>query len=255
MIAKYSQILPNLQKGIYIDREYPIEIEFQCKALRPILTAARKIPSLKKKCKLEGATLKIKGKRYNLKTLHKLPPELDVFKLSSKTNEETNVVGFFGQLNPLSNFHYAPFKYNGINFHSSKQLIQYQKSLFAKDTECCNRILATDTAIECKLLSSKIQNLDAEAWDDTAKEACKPGIRCKFQQNPILMDCLLNTGDKTIVECAKDVVWGNGVPLAMDHCLDSTKWLSQGGILGEILTEIREEEKSNRTTQDAMMMN
>ena len=133
----------SLREGIYLDKEYPIEIEYQQKVLRPILKAARKIPSMKKKCKLEGATLHIKGCPYNPRTLHKLPKELNVFKISSKSDE--NTVGFFGQLNPLSNFHDASFVLNGITFHSSEQWIQYQKALFAKDTESCNKILDSKT--------------------------------------------------------------------------------------------------------------
>ena len=241
-----------LRSGLYLEHEYPAEIEYQRKVLRPILTAARKIPSMKKKCKLEGATLKIKGKHYTLNTLHKLPPELNVFKLSSKINEETNIVGFFGQLNPFSNFHDAPFKCDGIQFHTSEQYIQYQKAQFAKDIESCNKILAATTALQCKILSSKITNLNTEAWDLVAKDKCKAGIQCKFEQNPRLMEILLDTKDMTIVECAKDELWGTGRALANDDCLDPTQWHSQG-ILGEILCEIREEERIKRNSEQTLM--
>ena len=233
----------SLREGIYIDREYPIEIEYQRKVLRPILQAARKLPAFKKKCKLEGATLHLKGKPYTLKTLHKLPKELNAFKISSKTDDTT--VGFFGQLNPLSNFYDAPFKHEGILFHSSEQWIQYQKAIFAKDIESCNKILASKTAIECKILANQISEVDVDAWNEVAKQRCMPGIVCKFRQNPRVMESLLNTGDKIIVECAKDKVWGTGWPLASEHCLDQVRWHSQG-ILGEILCEIRADERTRR---------
>ena len=206
---------------------------------------------MKKKCKLDGATLKIKGKHYTLKTLHKLPPELNVFKLSSKTDEEHKIVGFFGQLNPLSNFHDAPFTLDGIQFHTSEQYIQYQKAQFAKDIESCNKILNTSTARECKNLSSQITNLNVDAWETVAKECCKPGIQCKFEQNPRLMECLLETNDMTIVECVKDELWGTGKTLVSEDCLDSTQWHSQG-ILGEILCEIRTDEQTRRNNEQPM---
>ena len=230
----------NLREGVYVDREYPLEVEYERKVLRPILKAARKILAMEKKCKLEGATLHIKGRPYNIRTLHKLPKELNVFKISSKSNSDT--VGFYGQLNPLSNFHFAQFTHEGITFHSSEQWIQYQKALFASDIESCNKILATKTAIECKLLSHKIEDLNGDAWDDVAKSRCKPGIFAKFNQNPKLMESLLRTKNKTIVECAKDTLWGTGYALSNDDCLLSSNWHNQG-ILGEILEEIREEEK------------
>ena len=241
----------NLREGVYIDREYPMEIEYQRKVLRPILQAARKILSMKKKCKLEGATLHIKGKHYTLKTLHKLPKELDAFKISSKTDDYA--VGFFGQLNPFSNFHDAPFELDGIRFHSSEQWIQYQKSIFAKDIDSCNKILASKTAIECKIISNQMKDLDIDAWNEIAKQKCKPGIVCKFRQNPRIMERLLNTSDKIIVECAKDTLWGTGMALANEHCLDQVRWHSQG-ILGEILCEIRAEERSRRHQSENVPM-
>ena len=241
----------NLREGIYVDREYPLEVEYERKVLWPILKAARKIPSMEKKCKLEGATLHIKGRPYTVRTLHKLPKELNVFKISSKCNSE--VVGFYGQLNPLSNFHNAQFTHEGITFHSSEQWIQYQKALFTSDIESCNKILATKTAIECKLLSHKIEDLDADAWDEVAKTRCKPSIAAIFVQNPKLMESLLRTKNKTIVECAKDTLWGTGYALANDDCLISTNWHNQG-ILGEILEEIRGEELDKTHRQDTPMV-
>ena len=239
----------NLREGIYADREYPLEVEYERKVLRPILKAARKIPAMEKKCKLEGATLHIKGRPYTVRTLHKLPKELNVFKISSKSNSDT--IGFYGQLNPLSNFHPAPFVHEGITFHSSEQWIQYQKALFASDIGSCNKILTTKTAIEAKLLSHKIEDLDSDAWDEVAKTRCKPGIAAKFHQNPRLMESLLRTKDKKLVECAKNTLWGTGYALSNDDCLVSTNWHNQG-ILGEMLEEIREEEKTK--IQEVPMM-
>ena len=53
----------NLRKGIYIDREYSKDIEYQRKLLRPILQAAKRTKGLERKCKLHGASLEIKGKK------------------------------------------------------------------------------------------------------------------------------------------------------------------------------------------------
>ena len=65
----------NLRKGVYIDREYSADVEYQRKLLRPILQAAKRTNGLEKKCKLQGASLEIKGKKITTKTLHKLPKE------------------------------------------------------------------------------------------------------------------------------------------------------------------------------------
>ena len=51
------------------------------------------------------------------------------------------------------------------------------------------------------------------------------------------------TCGKRIIECTKDPVWGCGMPLKDDDCLNSTKWTSQG-IMGEMLEEIRDDLKA-----------
>ena len=66
------------------------------------------------------------------------------------------------------------------------------------------------------------------------------------------MDVLINcTQHKTIVECAPDSVWGTGVPLGKLDCLNKNNWINEdGGILGEILTEIRDEEIGLRRQEE-----
>ena len=63
----------NLRKGIYIDKEYSSEVEHQRKLLHPILQAAKRTKGFEKKCKMQGASLEIKGRKITTKTLHKLP--------------------------------------------------------------------------------------------------------------------------------------------------------------------------------------
>ena len=83
--------------------------------------------------------------------------------------------------------------------------------------------------------------MDESKWEEEAGNICLPGIRAKFYQNPMAMDTLLyKTGNKRIVKCASDHLWGNGMPLGNPACLDSTKWISQG-ILGQMLECIRSE--------------
>ena len=90
----------------------------------------------------------LKGKPYTVYTLNQLPEELNVFKVTSKEDQDT--VGFFGQLNPLSNFHPASFQLEGIDYISSKQYIQASKAKYFGDYETFNKILGSTTSIECK---------------------------------------------------------------------------------------------------------
>ena len=225
-----------LKQGIYIDREYSYEDEQIRKKLRPILCAARKIPDYKKKCKMEGTTLVLKSKKYDLSNLDSLPDELNSFNITSKQDDRT--FGFFGELNAFSNFHPVKFTLEGCEYHLSEQLIQYNKSKFFGDVETCDKILECKSALECKLQSKTIKNYDHEKWTQNAKRLCEEGIKAKFLQNAAIRDILLSTKDKTLVECCNDKLWGNGVSLYDDKCLDCSAWNSQG-ILGEILEMVR----------------
>ena len=90
------------------------------------------------------------------------------------------------------------------------------------------------------------QKLRWKKWEQVAKDICKPGIKQKFQMNHKPRCMLLDhTKNKLIIECAKDTLWGTGVPLDNEKCLDSSMWKGHGakkqGIMGEILCEIRNE--------------
>ena len=87
----------------------------------------------KKQSRLEDDKLVLKGRSYNVNTLNQLPEELNVFKVTSKENE--NTVGFFGEINPLSNFYPSTFMYDGVQYISSEQLIQANKAKFFGDLE------------------------------------------------------------------------------------------------------------------------
>ena len=101
-------------------------------------------------CRMDGDNLVIQEKWYNMWNLHQLPEEINAFSVTSKLNSST--MGFFGELNPLSNFHPAPFTYNNMQYHSSKQLIQHLKADHFNDSDTAAKILNMETPLECKKL-------------------------------------------------------------------------------------------------------
>ena len=147
---------------------------------------------------MDGPTLIINGRNYTSKNLHLLPLEINGYSATSKTDPVNNVIGFFGELNPLSNFHPAPFTINGMTYQSSEQFIQHQKSVFFGDRETACQILQCSTAAECKSVARGIVNYDHERWKQNTKATCTPGILAKFEQNPNLAKLLDSTGDMTL---------------------------------------------------------
>ena len=98
----------------------------------------------------------IDRKRYTKDTLDQLPRNLDVMKVTTKSNEKS--LGFFGELCPLSNFYPSSFVFDGISYHSTEQLIQHTKTKFCGDKQSEINILASKTPFECKRLSREISN-------------------------------------------------------------------------------------------------
>ena len=232
-----------LQKGIYVDKEYPEEVEERRRYLRPILRAARQNPKYKGLCRMEEDVLVINSTRYTKDNLHKLPKTIDRYHSTSKRNKE--VIGFFGELNPFSNFHEVSFEMDGVTFHSTEQWIQYQKAKLFGDNDTGEKIMKTTRAIECKKLSYDIEDYNEDEWKENIEKLCYRGIKEKFVQHEWLTKLLLETGNKCIVESTSNTIWGTGVALGDKDALNKNKWNGEGetGLMGTMLMKIREELK------------
>ena len=92
-----------LNPGIYVDEAYPESIQKWRMSLRPILKLAKSKPEYKGKCKLDYDSLIIKGIKYTVDSLSRLPPDLAPYK-TAQINSSTSTI-FHGQHSPLSNFH------------------------------------------------------------------------------------------------------------------------------------------------------
>ena len=186
---------------------------------------------------MEGAHVVLDGVHYYRENIHTLPPELAADKVTSETNDE--VVTFFEELHPLSNFHGCKFNFEGETFHSSEQLIQLKKAELFGDQTAKERILNSTDAQDSKETAMDIANFNRDEWNKLAENLCYEGICQKFEQNPSLQNYLLDTGTKTLVEASYDNVWGTGKPLGSEVSLNPMKWKSIG-ILGRILMKIRD---------------
>ena len=152
----------NLPSGIYVDEAYPDIIKQKRASLQPILKLALRTEGYKGKCKLDRDQLIIKGSKYNIDTLHKLPDDLALYKANQKSNKECLI--FHGQHTPLSNFHTSPFIIEDKKFSSSEQYIQYKKACHFHDYSTAEKIKQSKYPINAKTLSRNITNYDRDAW-------------------------------------------------------------------------------------------
>ena len=140
------------------------------------------MPKYQWKCRIEGDALVVKGISYKVSELQKLPEDLKGENISCKTNPES--YGFFGKLHPFSNFYPAKIKFQGLDYHSSEQLIQHLKASYFGDEITAQKIMTTDTALECKNLSREIKDYEHEDWCSIAKNMCESGIRQNLNRIP-----------------------------------------------------------------------
>ena len=240
-LISYKRYLPS---GTYLDREYCEEVERKRKLLRPIMRCAKNHTDYKRKCRMEDDTIVIKGKHYIVNNLHQLPAEINGFEATSR--KQDGVTCYFGELNPLSNFDPAKISHEGHIYHSSEQLIQHKKAQLFGDEIAEAQILATSTALECKVEAKNIRNYEKQTWEESARILCYDGIKVKFVQNPWLKNLLLSTNNDTLGEATYDKFWGTGIPIHHRDCTDRTQWHSNG-IMGEMLMEIRTELRPTET--------
>ena len=197
----------------------------------------KSLPEYRDKSQLVGDKLVINGMRYGLDDIHHLPTGLEAYPAAEKSDDET--IAFHGELSPYSNFHPSPFTINNHAFHSAEQWIQYQKCLMFGDSYTVNLILKSESALEAKRLSYKINRVDYTRWNTDGFEVCLDGLKEKFNQNPLLKSMLATTKPKLLVEASTDKVWGTGVRLRDTNVLKQNH-LSDHGWLSKMLHQIRD---------------
>ena len=81
---------------------------------KTILSEERKKSEYLEKYKMDRQTLVIKSKQFQRKNIHQFSKDITGFKCTSKNNHDP--IGFFRELNPLSNFHPYLFQHVGVKY-------------------------------------------------------------------------------------------------------------------------------------------
>ena len=148
----------------------------------------------------------------------------------------------------FSNWYSCKFKYMDIEFSNTEQAFMWEKANYFDDTATADLILKTPNPKENKKLGRKVRNFDVEKWM-LLSYAFMVGVNySKYKQNEDLKQILLSTDNKVLVEASPyDKIWGIGLGLDNDNCLDETKWQGMN-LLGQALMEVRKQlrnEKNN----------
>lgn len=146
-------------------------------------------------------------------------------------NEISNEISEFKGINSfLSNFHPSTIMVDGNIYRTVEHAFQASKAVSRKDHEA---VRLENTPAEAKARGRTIQIRGD--WEEVKKVVMKKLVRAKFQQNKHLLDRLLATGEKELIEgnLWHDIVWG------VCHC---SRHGGRGeNLLGKILMEVRKE--------------
>lgn len=148
-------------------------------------------------------------------------------------------VFFYGGV--FSQWYPSNFEINGEKYCTAEQYMMSKKADYFGDEEVRLKILATNNPSEQKALGRQVANFDKEAWDAVSRGYVYEANMAKFKQNPTLLQRLLDTEDKELVEASPyDKIWGIGLAIGDPKCLDKSQWRGTNW-LGEILMKVRKD--------------
>ena len=233
-----------LPSKVYVSEDFPPEIEERRKKLRPIFNRAKLMDQYKGKCRLVVDKLVIKGKAFTvgpINNLVDLPKELCPRKSAERENDE--ILAFFTQGSPFSNFHPSPFEKDGVKYVCNEQYIQAKKAEIFDDDIAHASIMKTTNPYEMKKIGKRIRNFVGQLWLKESEKVAIDGCVAKFSQNPELRQNLMETGNKLIAEASTDKTWGTGESLNSPGVLQKSSWTGSN-LLGKVLMAVRDQLKT-----------
>lgn len=159
---------------------------------------------------------------------------------------------FYTRISPFSQFYPVRFDKQYIypdgsihtaTFISAEQAMMYGKAILFGDHNSAEDILQTKTPNAAKKLGRQVKGFDAKIWDQNKISIVYDNNYQKFTQNPHILNVLLETGNKTLVEASPtDRIWGVGLASTNPLIFDRKHWRGQN-LLGQILTQLRDDLK------------
>ena len=220
--------------GVFINEDFPPEIEGRRKRLYPVYKAAK---GMGHKVSFIADKLIIDGRRYGVENLDTLPQALQPSALAVR--EIDNCVLFHGRDAVFSSFHNSKFTLQD-NEWTVEQYFQFEKAKQCGDDVTAEAIKKSQDPIEQHRLGRKVK-VDPVSWtNERAKQIMEAAVLENFTQNDVLKKKLLETGNKQLILCNQfDKFWGNGLRLGDVNAHIKTEWKGQNAF-GAILVAVRD---------------
>jgi ribA/ribD-fused uncharacterized protein len=149
-----------------------------------------------------------------------------------------NYVFFWG--GTFSQWCPSPFEIDGEKYNCCEQYMMAKKALLFGDIQSYKKIMNTKDPKVQKAIGRTVKNFDRTTWEKVCREYVYEGNLAKFKQNPKMLQELLATGKREIVEASPfDTIWGVGLSENDSNILDKTKWKGTNW-LGEAIVRVRQ---------------
>lgn len=168
---------------------------------------------------------------------------------------------FYTKTSPFSQFYPVRFvkqyansdgSVRNVTFISAEQAMMFGKAILFADHHYAQEILKAKTPSAAKKFGRLVRGFDPKVWDENKVKIVYDNNYAKFTQNPHLLNILLATGDKTLVEASPvDRIWGVGLASTNPLILNRANWRGQN-LLGQILTQLRDNLKINVVKNDTI---
>ena len=147
-----------------------------------------------------------------------------------------------GQINEacLSQWWECDFSVDGVRYSCAEQFMMAEKARLFGDEEMLQKIMEARHPKEMKAYGRAVRGFDKDKWEKACYEIVKRGNEAKFSQNPELLDYLLGTKNRILVEASpRDRIWGIGMGKANPDAECPINWRGTN-LLGFALTEVRD---------------
>ena len=131
------------------------------------------------------------------------------------------------------------FEIDGVIYCCAEQLMMAEKARAFGDTVAESAILATEDPAEHQKLGRQVRGFIAYRWEQVRFDIVVKANLAKFQQNPDMLEALLETETRTLVEASpRDTIWGIGLSASDADAYEPSRWKGLN-LLGKALMEVR----------------
>lgn len=169
--------------------------------------------------------------------------EFDQLKTGGLTGEEVvmtpDMVLFWKPPAVFCQWTKSIFEMDRTTYCCAEQFMMAEKARVFRDRVTESAILATEDPAEHQKLGRQVRGFSAYRWEQVRFDIVVKANLAKFQQNPDMLETLLETETRTLVEASpRDTIWGIGLSASDADAYEPSRWKGRN-LLGKALMEVR----------------